>query len=349
MRQILSRSMLTVAAASSILAVTGGYATADSDAQGGAADSPGVLSGNSISAPIEVPVNACGNTVDVIAAANPAFGNNCANVSHSRHSGAQAGYGTAAPQASGSEGSPLHTSSGHRPDTHTSGAQGSGTRIPAGYGADTHAQSTHAHATHAHSTHAHSTHAHAAAGTSASGPAGRGAPAARGTGVSGARGEGGAEGSPGVGSGNSLDVPVHAPVNACGNTVDVIALLNPAMGNSCANGSADSSVSAPRPTPGRPPQGPAAPPAQPPAQPPAANPGGPNMPVSVPVADQEAPPRVVPDSTPVAHEPYGGESQLAYTGMDGREVGAAGAAGVGLLIGGALLYRRAGRAMRRIR
>ncbi|WP_351228228.1 chaplin [Streptomyces sp. NPDC002133] len=45
-----------------------------------------------------------------------------------------------------------------------------------------------------------------------------------------------AEGSPGVASGNVIQVPVHVPVNACGNTVNVIALLNPAFGNTCANG-----------------------------------------------------------------------------------------------------------------
>lgn len=55
-------------------------AFADSGAEGGAALSPGVLSGNSIQIPVHVPINACGNTVDVIGLLNPAFGNNCANV-----------------------------------------------------------------------------------------------------------------------------------------------------------------------------------------------------------------------------------------------------------------------------
>ncbi|MGW3814638.1 chaplin ChpG [Streptomyces sp. NPDC005046] len=41
--------------------------------------------------------------------------------------------------------------------------------------------------------------------------------------------------SPGVLSGNVLQVPVHAPVNVCGNTVNVIGLLNPAFGNTCFN------------------------------------------------------------------------------------------------------------------
>ncbi|MEU8958446.1 chaplin [Streptomyces sp. NPDC048518] len=47
--------------------------------------------------------------------------------------------------------------------------------------------------------------------------------------------EGAAVGSPGVLSGNAVQVPVHVPVNVCGNTVDVIGLLNPAFGNQCAN------------------------------------------------------------------------------------------------------------------
>ncbi|MEV6314922.1 chaplin [Streptomyces sp. NPDC051776] len=41
--------------------------------------------------------------------------------------------------------------------------------------------------------------------------------------------------SSGLGSGNSVQVPVHVPVNACGNTVSVIGLLNPTVGNACVN------------------------------------------------------------------------------------------------------------------
>ena len=47
--------------------------------------------------------------------------------------------------------------------------------------------------------------------------------------------QGAAIGSPGVLSGNVLQVPVHIPVNVCGNTVSVIGLLNPAFGNTCVN------------------------------------------------------------------------------------------------------------------
>ncbi|WP_411080059.1 chaplin [Streptomyces sp. cmx-18-6] len=51
--------------------------------------------------------------------------------------------------------------------------------------------------------------------------------------------QGAAIGSPGVASGNVLQVPVHVPVNVCGNTINVIGLLNPAFGNTCVNASAD--------------------------------------------------------------------------------------------------------------
>ncbi|MFC3577666.1 chaplin [Streptomyces yaanensis] len=54
-------------------------AMADSGADGAAANSPGVLSGNVIQVPVHVPVNACGNSVNVLALLNPAFGNACTN------------------------------------------------------------------------------------------------------------------------------------------------------------------------------------------------------------------------------------------------------------------------------
>jgi hypothetical protein len=47
--------------------------------------------------------------------------------------------------------------------------------------------------------------------------------------------QGAAVHSPGVVSGNVIQVPIHIPVNACGNTVSVIGLLNPAFGNTCVN------------------------------------------------------------------------------------------------------------------
>ncbi|MEV7424004.1 MULTISPECIES: chaplin [unclassified Streptomyces] len=51
----------------------------------------------------------------------------------------------------------------------------------------------------------------------------------------GAHADGQAVHSPGVGSGNAVQVPVHIPVNLTGNTVNVIGLLNPAFGNGSTN------------------------------------------------------------------------------------------------------------------
>ncbi|MFD7909038.1 chaplin [Kitasatospora sp. NPDC059722] len=51
----------------------------------------------------------------------------------------------------------------------------------------------------------------------------------------GATAEGVAAGSAGVVSGNSVEVPVHIPLDVCGNSVDVAGLLNPAFGNHCLN------------------------------------------------------------------------------------------------------------------
>lgn len=48
--------------------------------------------------------------------------------------------------------------------------------------------------------------------------------------------QGAAVGSPGVLSGNVVQVPIHVPVNICGNTLSLVGALNPAAGNTCVNG-----------------------------------------------------------------------------------------------------------------
>ncbi|MES9618947.1 chaplin [Streptomyces tuirus] len=95
MRQTLSRGMVAAAAATGILSLCGGTALADTSADGVTKGSPGAASGNTVQAPIDVPVNACGNTVDVIAALNPAFGNSCADGadSHAGYGDDDGGYG----------------------------------------------------------------------------------------------------------------------------------------------------------------------------------------------------------------------------------------------------------------
>ncbi|MDN3296147.1 chaplin [Streptomyces ficellus] len=83
-----------VMAGTSAVALSGaGMAVADADAQAAAAHSPGVISGNVVQVPIEIPVNFCGNTIDVIGLLNPTFGNKCANVDHKDHKNHKDGYG----------------------------------------------------------------------------------------------------------------------------------------------------------------------------------------------------------------------------------------------------------------
>ncbi|MEN8655337.1 chaplin [Streptomyces sp. 21So2-11] len=51
-----------------------------------------------------------------------------------------------------------------------------------------------------------------------------------------ANAQGAAVGSPGVLSGNLVQLPIHIPINICGNTVNAVGALNPAFGNTCING-----------------------------------------------------------------------------------------------------------------
>ncbi|MGH1555345.1 chaplin [Streptomyces sp. L7] len=49
----------------------------DPDPVGVAVDSPGVLSGNVVQIPIDLDLNVCGNSINVIGLLNPAAGNHC--------------------------------------------------------------------------------------------------------------------------------------------------------------------------------------------------------------------------------------------------------------------------------
>ncbi|MGW8699987.1 chaplin family protein [Streptomyces eurythermus] len=129
-RQTLSKGMAVAAAATGVLSWYGGTALADSHAHGTTQGSPGVLSGNNVQVPVNVPVNVCGNSVDAAAALNPAFGNSCANVGHT------------APRPQ--ESTPPHDGygdsddSGTRPspDTHTPPPYGNDKPTPPPYGGD---------------------------------------------------------------------------------------------------------------------------------------------------------------------------------------------------------------------
>ncbi|MDT9701523.1 chaplin family protein [Streptomyces sp. P17] len=278
MRQVTRKGLMTVAAATGVIAAAGGSAQADSGASGSSSSSPGVLSGNTVQAPVYAPVNACGNTVNVVGVLNPAVGNTCVT------------------QGGGSDG---------------------------GYGE----------------------------------PGGSG----------GAHSGGRASDSPGVASGNHVEVPVHAPVNVCGNSADIIGVGNGTTGNDCANGGGGHN----------PPGGGYGNPPGAPEQP--GNPGGPQNPGNPGSPEEpgnsgnhpgnpnnprdrdnpDGPPRsgtpgtpstpgeVTPNGSPQADLPGArsvtqseGLASLAATGSD-LPLGLALPMGAGALLAGAVLYRKA--------
>ncbi|WP_267241324.1 chaplin [Streptomyces sp. PR69] len=205
------RRQLAVAALTGGALAMAGAAHADSHAEGGAVGSPGVLAGNTVQLPVNVPVNVCGNTVNVVGLLNPAAGNTCANKD--------------------------------RP------ARGGG---------------------------------------------------------SGAVAEGSRKDSPGVVSGNGVQLPVELPVNVTGNTVNVVGIGNAAVGNSSSNGAG-----------------------KPPARP---------RPTAPPKGEEPRPEPPKPQS-PKPREPADQPSALAETGAGGA-ASLALPAGAALVLGGLVLYRR---------
>ncbi|MFE6956481.1 chaplin [Streptomyces sp. NPDC057696] len=252
MRQALNLGVVAAAAATSILSLPGSSAFAASGADGQAAGSPGILSGNTVQAPLDVPVNACGNTVDVVSALNPTFGNSCANDGGSR---------------------PSSTRGGDSDRTAGDAAHGTGDY---GYGG----------------------------GDDTSG--------------GGAHARGDTQQSPGILSGNSVQAPVHLPVNVCGNSGNVVGAANPATGNHCSSGVATPEEISEVP-----------PPTVRTVEPPAT--------IQPPAVQRLTPPHA---KIPAQHTHVtGGRAQLAQTGSD-QDLLAAAAASAGLLIGGGILYRR---------
>ncbi|MFI1971056.1 chaplin [Streptomyces cinnamoneus] len=74
------KKVVAAAAATSGLVLAGaGMAAASGGAQAAAVNSPGVASGNVVQVPVSVPVNLCGNTINVVGLLNPAAGNTCVN------------------------------------------------------------------------------------------------------------------------------------------------------------------------------------------------------------------------------------------------------------------------------
>ncbi len=240
MRQLHRRGLATVMLTGGALAMAG-YAQADSVADGGAEHSPGVLSGNAVQLPVHIPVNACGNTVNVVGLLNPAAGNSCENTSKG---GSHSDHG--------------------RGGSHGDHGKGGGS---------------------------HGDHAKGGANTGG-----------------GASAEGGAEGSPGVLSGNGLQLPVDLPANVTGNSVNVVGIGNPSLGNSSSNGHAE----------------------------PPSEPGPVTPPKSV------TPHKPTTRSVTPAEEETDSGVQLAHTGSGA--IGYAAPASAALLLGGVVLYRRSRRA-----
>jgi hypothetical protein len=77
----IAKAAAVTAAAGAVLATGAGVASADAGAGAAAVGSPGVISGNVVQVPIHIPLNVCGNTIDIIGLLNPAFGNQCTNAS----------------------------------------------------------------------------------------------------------------------------------------------------------------------------------------------------------------------------------------------------------------------------
>lgn len=74
------RLMAATGLAGAALLLTAGTAVAaDPDPVGVAVGSPGVLSGNVVQIPVDLDLNVCGNTINVVGLLNPAVGNHCEN------------------------------------------------------------------------------------------------------------------------------------------------------------------------------------------------------------------------------------------------------------------------------
>ncbi|WP_228981698.1 chaplin [Streptomyces sp. DH12] len=76
---MIKKVVATAAATGGLILAGAGMAVADADANAAAVGSPGVISGNVVQVPVHVPINVCGNTINIIGLLNPAFGNVCIN------------------------------------------------------------------------------------------------------------------------------------------------------------------------------------------------------------------------------------------------------------------------------
>ncbi|WJV47505.1 chaplin [Streptomyces flavofungini] len=303
MRQALTKGVLSAAAATSILSLPGQSAFAAADAHGQAAGSPGFLSGNNVQAPLEVPLNVCGNSVNGVGVGNPAMGNSCA---HTSSPTAERAPERAAPPQREAAPKPAPAPV-PKPAPNPAPAPERAAPAPASVSAPA--------------------PAHAPAQKPATEPE---TPAPADDGGTGAHGE--ASHSPGVLAGNLLSAPFDVPINACGNAVEVVAALSGTTGNKCGQAPEEAP---PEPEPHVPPVKPERPVEQvTPPEPPRAPRTVPRAPEFLQASTAARPPRPAVRAEAPEHV-----DQLAATGMDQNALAAA-AAGAGLLVGGALLYRR---------
>ncbi|MEU0938892.1 MULTISPECIES: chaplin [unclassified Embleya] len=107
MNTIKKSAALTVGIAALVMSGAG-VANAGADAQGAAVGSPGVLSGNNLQVPIHVPINICGNSLNLLGALNPTIGNVCANVDGDHDKGEHHSNGHGKGEA------PQHHGGGHQ-------------------------------------------------------------------------------------------------------------------------------------------------------------------------------------------------------------------------------------------
>jgi ChpA-C len=79
MKNLKRAALITAVAGGLAMAGAGAASACSAQATGHATDSPGVASGNLVQVPVHVPVNAVGNSVNVIGLLNPAFGDHALN------------------------------------------------------------------------------------------------------------------------------------------------------------------------------------------------------------------------------------------------------------------------------
>jgi hypothetical protein len=408
--------MVAAAAATGILSLSSAPVFADSQAQAATEDSGGVLSGNTVQAPVNLPLNLCGNTVTVIGSGNSSSGNVCSNE----------GGATADSVTAGKSGGLLSGNVVQAPVNVPLNLCGNNVTV-IGSGNDA-SDNACVNLTEASNTLQHPAQPGDSSGTGSgnvvqapvnvplnlcgnnvtavgSGNDASGNACLNETGGSGI-GEppSGPGDSPGTGSGNHVDIPVNVPVNGCGNPVVVGGSQNPASDNTCTNESQPPAPQPPAPQPPAPePPAPQPPAPQPPApQPPAPEPPAPQPPAPKPptTPDDECPddlpvneptgpgeptpttpecpppvpcspetdppeceettppttppttparPPAVPVTTPPKHLPPAPQAvppgEMAHTGA--AELAGLTAASASLLVGGAILYRR-GRAASRV-